>query len=439
MSIIKSILVLALTAITLGLLAQNQENSPYSRFGMGELTNPYFSAQGNMGGWTAAYTDGYFINYLNPASLGYLTATSMEVGLYGRYNTLTDRFASSTQWGGNLSHISLGFPIKNPVNDAINKKERKFFWGSALTVVPFTRTSYNIRTIDLLEGVGRVRRNYQGQGGTYKIYLGNGFRYKDWSAGINVGLLTGSIERDRVIALDDFTNSFTEYFRDKQSFRSFIWNAGIQYRIWIQKPDPNAAKRIARYITLGAYGNSAHALNTELDRTYTKVNDLLRIADTLLIERGQAFDTRLPAEYTVGISYVQENKWRIGADFTRNNWSSFQNPYDNTRLNNTWSVQGGLEYIPDVSSISRFTNRMRYRIGGRMGQDPRSFNEQLNTFELTAGVGFPFVVSREVSFLHLGISYGKIYGDIPLTEQYFRINFGFTFVDNSWFVKRKFY
>jgi hypothetical protein len=439
MSIVKSVCAFCFLTLCTVIQAQNQENSPYSRFGIGELTDPFLSAQGNMGGWTAAYTDGYFINYLNPASLGNLSATSLELGLYGRHNTLKDRFSSSQQWGGNLSHLSLGFPIKNPVNDAINKKDRKFFWGTALTLTPFSRTSYNIRTLSLLEGVGRVRRNYSGQGGTYKIYLGNGFRYKDLSAGINLGLLTGSIERERIIALDDFPNSFTEFFEDKQAFRAFIWNAGMQYRIWLKKPDPNAAKRISRYLIIGAYGNTAHALNTELDLVYTKANELLRVADTILVERGQKFDTSLPAEYTIGLAYVQENKWRMGADFTSRRWSRFENPYDNTQLNNTWSVQAGLEYIPDFASIGRFTNRVRYRIGGRLGKDPRAFNQQLNTFEINAGVGLPFVVSREVSFLHLGISYGQIYGDIPLTEQYFRVNFGFTFVDNSWFVKRKFY
>jgi hypothetical protein len=440
MSIKRSFFAFTLLWLNLIAFGQNQENSPYSRFGIGELVDPHFSAQGNMGGWTAAYTDINFLNYLNPASLGTLSATSMELGMYGRHNTLKDRFSQNTQWGGNLSHLALGFPIRNPVNDAMNKIERNFFWGTGLTVTPFSRTSYNIRTIEFVEGAGRVRRNYSGDGGTYKILLGNGFRYKDFSVGLNAGLLLGSIERERIIALDDFINSFTEYFEDKQTFRSFLWSAGAQYRLWLKKPDKNAAKRISRYIMLGAYGNTSTALKTELDRNYIKANDLLKVVDTILSEQGTRFNTRMPGQYTLGASFVDENKLRIGFDFTQTLWSQFESPLDNIQMKNTWSLNTGFEYIPNINSIGKFTNRVRYRAGVRLGQDPRSFNDQLNRFEISAGVGLPFVISREVSYLHLGVSYGKIYGNnIPVTENYFRINFGFTFIDNSWFVKRKFY
>jgi hypothetical protein len=436
----KNTLIAALFSLLLhALSAQNQENSPYSRFGMGELTDPHLSAQGNMGGWTAAYIDNNFINYLNPASLGYLSVTSMEVGLYGRYNTLKDRFTSVNQWGGNLSHFSLGFPIKNPVNDAINKIDRKFFWGTAITLTPFTRTSYNIRTVEFVEGAGRIRRNYSGDGGTYKLFLGNGFRYKDLSAGINIGILTGSIDRNREIALADVINSYTEFFEERQTYRSFIWNAGVQQRIWIKRPDKNAAKRISRYLILGAYGNSSTRLNSSLDRIFTKSNDLVRLVDTILAERDTRFQTSLPASFTAGLAYVEEGKWRAGLDFNSSFWSTFQNATDNRQLNDTWSLNAGVEFIPDISSIGRYTNKIRYRAGVRIGQDPRVFESQLNRFEVNAGFGLPFIVSREVSFMHIGFTYGSLYGNVPLREQYFRVNFGFTFVDNGWFIKRKFY
>lgn len=425
--------------ISLTMFAQNQENSPYSRFGMGEFTDPHFSAQGNMGGWTAGYIDPNFINYLNPASLGYLSVTSLEVGMYGRLNTLQDRFTRVNQWGGNLSHLALGIPIKNPVNDAINKVDRKFFWGTAITLTPFTRTSYNIRTVDFVEGAGRIRRNYSGQGGTYKLYWGNGIRYKDFSAGLNIGFLTGSIDRDRIISMEDVANSFSEFFEDRQTYRSFIWNTGVQQRVWLKRPDKNAAKRVSRYLVLGAYGNSPTRLSSTVDRVYTTANEILRIVDTLVDERNVRFRTSLPGAFTLGLSYVEENKLRAGIDFNSAFWSGFENATDSRELRDAWSINAGFEFIPDANSIGRYTNKIRYRAGVRIGQDPRVFESQLNRFEINAGFGLPFVISREVSFMHIGLTYGSIYGDIPLREQYFRVNFGFTFVDNGWFIKRKFY
>jgi len=440
MSINRLLAIAFFFALLIPASGQNQENSPYTRFGLGELTDPFFSAQGQMGGWTASYQDPYFTNYLNPASLGYLTATSMELGLYGRNNTLEDRFGKTTQWGGNLSHLSLAFPIMNPINDALNKKDRKFFWGSAITLTPFSRVSYNIRTVEFVEGVGRVRRQYSGNGGTYKLFLGNGFRYKDFSFGANFGLLMGSIENSRQIILDDFTYSFTENFRDDQVFRSFLWNAGAQYRLWLRRPRIDEAKRISRYMVFGVYGNSENNLRNELSRNYLKFSDILQVVDTILSEEGVRYNTKLPAQITMGLSYVQENKIRFGLDYSMAGWNAYNSPIDGSTLQNTWSINAGGEYIPDISSISNYFNKIRYRAGFRIAKDPRVFNDQLNLFEINAGVGLPFIVSREVSFLHLGFTYGQLSGtNAPISERFFRINFGFTFIDNTWFVKRRFY
>lgn len=423
----------------LSLSSQNQENSPYSRFGLGEFTDPYLSAQGHMGGWIAAYADQNFVNYLNPASLGRLTTTSLEVGMYGRFNTIADRFSSIQQWGGNLSHLSLGIPIKNPVNDAINKVNRLFFWGTALTLTPYTRTSYNIRTIEFAEGIGRVRRNYRGDGGTYKLFWSNGVRYKNTSLGLNIGLLTGKIERDRIIALDDIPNSYTEFFEDKQTFRGFLWSWGIQHQIWIQKPNLSAGQKISRYFLIGGVFGGETTLFSQLDRTYTKSNDILKLVDTILSEQGKSVNTVLPRTLTLGVSYVQENKWRIGLDYHFERWSRFSNAFNTGELFDNWGVNGGLEYIPEINAIGRYFKKIRYRVGMRLGTDPRVVESQLNRFEVNIGMGLPFVRSREVSFMHLGLAYGSIFGDIPLQERYFRASLGFTFVDNSWFIKRKFY
>lgn len=436
-------LLLSLSCICIWISAlsgQSQENAPYSRFGLGDFTVPYLAAQGQMGGWSAAYQDPYFINYLNPASLSYLQATALEVGVYGSHTWLKNDLGGSTrQRGGNLSYISLAFPIKNPLNDMLSRRTRKFFWGAGLTLVPFTRVSYNVSTTEFAEGLGRIRRQYNGSGGTYKILLGNGFRYGDISAGFNVGLLFGKLRQDRLILLEDYTNYYLDNLNDDQVVNSFVWNAGAQYNIWLRRPKEEETRKVRRYLTVGAYGNSGGNYVSEVSRLYIGYNTLTQLSDTLFNERDSRERGVMPSSFTFGLAYNDENRFRIGADYSFTDWSSFTNPVNRQALGDAWSFQGGVEYIPNFYSISKFMERVRYRAGVRFGQDPRVFDGPIRTMEFNLGVGLPFVVSREVSFLHLGVSFGRIYGNIPISEQYIRATMSFTFVDNTWFLKRRFY
>jgi len=80
-----------------------------------------------------------------------------------------------------------------------------------------------------------------------------------------------------------------------------------------------------------------------------------------------------------------------------------------------------------------------YRGGLRFGTDPRSINgSQIKQFSLNAGIGLPVVVSRQLSFINLGLNYRRLGGNIPIKEGLFGFNVGVTLNNNLWFLKRKF-
>lgn len=420
-------------------LAQTQENSPYSRFGLGNFADPFFAAQGSMGGWSAGFTDPYLLNFNNPASLASLQATTFDVGMYGKFTNLRDNNNSIDQWGGNLSYFGLAFPIKNPLNDFLSRKQRKFFWGAGLSLAPFSTVSYNIATTEYQQDLGKISRIYDGNGGTYQLQIGNGFKYNDFSVGANLGWWFGKLRKNQSVYLSDYNNSFYDRIEESQAIGGFLWKAGAQYTIWLKRPVETEVKKVKRYITLGLSGSNQTGYNTELDRLHLIVNPTTRVLDTISSIRGETLRGKLPGTFAIGAAYNDEGKIRAGLDLNLTSWNQFNNPVDAQVFRNTWSVNAGLEYIPDATSISKFLKRVRYRGGVRIGTDPRVFGEQLKTFEVNAGVGLPFVVSREISFMHIGFTYGSIYGNIPLKENYFRFNLGFSFVDNTWFVKRRFY
>jgi len=424
--------------------SQNSENSPYSRFGLGNLSDPFLTHQGTMGGWSAAFNDPNLINYLNPASLASLKATSFEVGLFGRYNTLRDDLRSTNQWGGNLSYFSLAFPIKNPLNDAFDRRERKFFWGSGLTLVPYSNVSYNITTTDFQPNIGRVTRQYTGEGGTYRLLISNGWKYKKLSAGINTGIVFGQLRKNRVVFLEDFTNHSTDLFEETQLINAFTLDLGFQYEFVFDEKKRKETNKPKKALTLGVYGNNNRRFTTEFSQLIHRANSATDpfIRDTLFQIDGARERGTLPLSITGGIGYGIDAKFRGGIDYNITRWANFANPANTSDLlANTWMVNGGVEYIPNANAISGYLKKVRYRAGFKYGSDPRVVaGEQLQFFEISTGMGMPFIVAREVSQLHIGFTYGQFGGpSAPIKESYFRFNFGYTFLDNSWFVKRRFY
>ena len=84
-----------------------RSNSPYSRFGLGDIVNPLFAAQSGMGGLSAAYNDPFHLNMANPAALGHLMATDLETGFYAKFSSLSDSDTSANLWSGNLNYFAL--------------------------------------------------------------------------------------------------------------------------------------------------------------------------------------------------------------------------------------------------------------------------------------------------------------------------------------------
>jgi len=64
----KNVLVVALLIVAGNLIAQNNTNSPYTRFGYGEVIDTYTAEQRAMGGIAIAGRNPLAINTVNPAS-----------------------------------------------------------------------------------------------------------------------------------------------------------------------------------------------------------------------------------------------------------------------------------------------------------------------------------------------------------------------------------
>lgn len=441
------VLATALTAF-----AQPTDNSPYSRLGLGDFSDQYFAAQGGMGGLGAAFHDGYHMNIANPASLSRLREAAFEIGLYSQYNNLKDASGQNERlktWNGNLRYLSLGFPLKNPINEVLDQKKKKIRWGMNFTLLPYSNVDYNIENIatqtfgDTLTTVNYL---FQGSGGTYKVMWGNAVNIKNFSAGINLGYFFGKIENDKFVTFPDFQFSFDNNFTDDFLVGGFTWNLGVQYDHVLKTKE--GSNEPIEFITFGITGNSRNKYNLTRNRNWVTQNIGIGTLDTIFAVSGVETTEStgyLPGELAVGVMYTNVNKLRLGVDFKYQSWSEYINDILATGTPgrddvNVWRLGIGGEYVPDVRSYNKYSKKVRYRFGAFYSKDPRSVDgNNLLTYGATVGFGLPVILPQgKKSFVNLAFEMGQTGLSEALQNTYFKINLGFTLNDNTWFFKRKF-
>lgn len=428
--------------------AQPKFNSPYSRYGIGDIVSPYFANQAGWGGQTAAFHDPFHLNLANPASFGYLRSTALETGIYTKFSQYKSATASQNEWSGNLSHLALGFTLKSPINEVLDKVKSPWNYAMGIALTPYSRVGYNIETRDTLPDIEDVQNRFQGSGGLYRIAWTGAAKHKNTAFGLNLGWLFGKTVYENTTLFYDTAGTklptFQDNLRQDIAANGFVWNLGVQHDFVLQRAE-NDKDVPTRWVTVGLAGEGKHNLRAIEDKYQIRsrgqaANGNYIDADTLTALADRSRTLTLPATFTLGVQYVKANKLKLGAQLGLESWGGYENEARPETLRNTFSFSGGVEYIPDYISYNRFLKRVRYRAGAYFRQDPRSVGgKDLNDIGLTLGLGLPVILPRQqTSFVNLAFEIGKLGADSPLEEAYFRFTAGFTLNDNTWFFKRRF-
>ncbi|WP_020538491.1 hypothetical protein [Lewinella cohaerens] len=440
--------VLFLTMFSLSAWSQVQNsnispkvNSPLSRFALGDFVPQYFSASAGMAGLGAGWQDPYQLNILNPASLASLQSTAFEGGLYARRSKLSSGGIDDVSWGGNLQYLSLGFPLRNAINQALDRKSNDWNAGMSITLIPQTQVGYDIRLIDTLTpGVESSTNTLKGAGGTTKLRWGTGFRYEQLSVGAEIGFLFGNLINSRLVDFDSLEGSLDTEFQDEISFRGTSWTFGAQYAFLFKELNKEGEKvPNGKRIVLGA------TLSNEADFTMEGTQFTRRylssiVSDTIFRNENIRGEGVLPSSYSLGVHFHDLNRLNIGIEYGASAWSNYRNDLKEEQLMDNYYVAIGGEYIPNFNSYNNYWEKIRYRAGFRYGTDPRTLDgQQVEGYSFTLGMGFPVIMPRQqVSFVNTAVELGRAGVDGVLEETFVRLTLGFTLNDNSWFFKRKF-
>ena len=419
----KVVIISFLIFTQLSLLAQNNTNSPYTRFGYGELADRSFGAGRAMGGVGYGLRSPKQINPLNPASYSSMDSLTFlfDFGASGQVSWFSDGATKHHQVNGNVEYIALQFPITRRL-------------AMSVGLLPFSYVGYNFGEAKTQNGLS-WGESFSGSGGLSDLYAG--ISYDIWkkrlSVGMNAGFLFGNITHSRNLIFPEGTGADNVSRSQRYEVRDMKLDFGLQYTHPLSKTE---------HITVGLAYTPGKKLKTTLydiqvvggttASGYTK-NDTIT---------GFRFD--MASTYGFGVSYVKENKLTVAADFLYEDWGKRYFENELGQFSDRIRVAAGAEYIPQYDTRG-YLGRIRYRAGAhysnsylKVGQSAENDNKGHGYNEYGASVGFGFPLIDNRSLVNVSFEYVKIRPELRtmIDEQYFRFTVNYTF-NELWFFKRK--
>ncbi|MEN6618555.1 MAG: hypothetical protein ABFC28_03530 [Rikenellaceae bacterium] len=426
----KGVFLITLLLFSQQIIAQNTDalNSftPYSIFGLGDVLRPGTAFNMGMGGIGVGVRDNRVINYLNPAAISDRDTLSfmLDFGLEQKNFYMSDNKTKSAYNAFDVHHLIITLPI---------------FKKSAMIIgiTPYSSVGYKFEQTEtdpaIVAEMGDVKYQKYGTGGINKLFLGGSLKLSNnLSFGAEGIYYFGTIDRYSNILFN--SNSTYRSIKTGMDYvvGSFSGKFGLLYS---QKLANNMN------LSLGATYLLKSQLKGDLTRYSFAINSIGTI-DTITFNTTHRTQMEIPSEIALGASLRKADKWMIGADYVRQDWSntSFTDtPGINfeSSLSNTYKL--GFEFTPNRYDVRYYLRRVTYRGGAYYEKSYMSLGgNQVNSAGLTLGASFP--IFRWYNSIGIAVDMGQR-GSIKnnmVRERYlmFIINVGLH--DITWFRKYKY-
>jgi len=411
-----------------------QENSPYSRYGIGNLIPQSNIANRGMGGISAGYSDATSVNTVNPATYSDLVYSTLDIGLEydGRNLQSKNPQGNFKSNNGIIPYLQFGFPLLSG-----NKKaqKNKIAWGMAFGLKQVSNISYKIG--NTTRSIDSSTTTYEGTGGVNQAFIGTGLKIKNFSIGINTGYLFGSKNYDtRLLFNNDTLDYYKTHYATDSHFGGVFLNAGIQY----------AAKLNKGVLRLGAYGNLQQqykGTREDLRETfdYNAQTTAEQAIDTVY-NSTQKGKIQMPASFGAGFTYSNDHLL-IGADYETTQWSGYRFFDEKDLVKNSWTARLGMQYLPASPGSTGYFNYVKYRAGFSLGQDYIAVDNSLPVYTISLGGAFPMKLKHsyydhQYSIMNFTFEYGnRGNSKNNLTESQYKVSLGFSLSD-IWFLRQKY-
>lgn len=395
--------------------AQSSTNSPYTRYGLGELSDQAFAHNAAMGGIGYALRSSEQINVMNPASYSAVDSLSFmfDIGMGLKSSNYQENGYKTNAKNASFDYLAMQFRLHPRV-------------GFAVGFTPYSNVGYKFsRTSDIENSDDVTLTNtFYGDGGLQQIFGGIGFKILDnLSIGANVGYLYGEIDYQTLATLSNGGDQTTTY--NNISINSYIANFGLQYTQNLSKTDK---------VTLGL----VYGLGHDLKSTETKgiqVTDGSSYSE--LTEETIKDSYGIPSTFGAGLTWQHKQNLTVGADYTLQQFENVK--YDNSTdfYKNRTRIGAGIEYMPSLYGRN-YLSRIRYRAGAYYSSSYMKLPEYDGPKEwgVSAGFGLPLHLFQRNTVLSITGQYVRVLPSVKgmLSENRFVLKLGLTF-NEHWFMK----
>lgn len=429
---IKRILQLAVCVCAVPVMAVAQDGAygaytPYSIFGVGELSSGASAYARSMGGVGIASRNVRFLNLANPAAVTARDSLSFMVdfSLYSDNTIHSQGKAKSVSNAANMGSMAISFPAGPKV-------------AVMMGISPYSNVGYDFSTSAILADEGQVTYTASGQGGLYKIFTGAGMTFgRNWSAGVEVDYLFGNIERFYV---QSFASSGMNAANISTSMvlHSFTGKLGVQY---LHRLDNRTRLIFGSTLSLGSrFGGSIEYREKATGS-----------ASDMSLEKAEIDPSKagIAPEFGIGIGFARSDRFRAEIDYLFSNWkgtgldsvTGFEVndatlPFS-TGVRN--SIRAGLEFVPNRNDIRYYYKKITYRAGAYYNDGYFTVGgNKVAQRGITLGATLP--VFRWYNGLTVAVDFGKTGSSRPegmVQEKYVKFTIGVNLFD-IWFQQQRY-
>ncbi len=375
--------------------ATAQENSPYSRYGLGDVILNQNIASRGMGGVSIADSSMFSINFKNPASLASLSSayrrTNIIFDIGGEIDirtlkstTATEKYTSTNTL---ISYLQVAFPIASK-----KMEKRGIKWGLSFGVRPITRVNYKIEKNERLSIGDSLNTLYEGSGGLNQVNISTGIKIKNFSFGVSSGYTFGNKNYStELVFVNDTVPYLKSHTGNDAHYGGIFLNLGAQYQVNLHNKS---------VLNFGAFANlqqSLRARQDHIDETFAFDGfGGITAIDTISSKIDQKGTVKLPATYGFGLSYQDSSgRWNVGADFELTTWDSYSYFGEKDLVQNSWVIRVGAEYLPITRNPTKnYWRSVKYRAGFYIGPDYVKLDKSRINYAGTIGASFPLTNPR---------------------------------------------
>ena len=402
--------------------------SPYSIYGIGDLSKQGTAFNKSMGGTGIATRNRRFINYLNPAAVTARDSLAFmaDFGLSGNNNVFAQGDRKSANNTFNIYDFVMTFPI----------------WRSSAFIVgltPFSDIGYDFSSVEdndqIIGQTGNITYDSFGKGSVYQLFLGAGVTFwKKFSVGAEMIYYFGNL--DKVTNMNYSNASFRSVNAGNEIMaRGLTGKFGLQYE---QKLGGDVSMVVGATYRMGT-NRKGYSTEYRYAKQSSLIDTLRHNVDTL----GMS-GVRFGDELGLGISVKGGDKWSAEFNYIRSDWrnSGFDNitgfavsgvsKFSSTVSN---SFRAGFEFVPNRNDIRYYFRTCTYRAGVYYDKAYYKLDgNNVNSMGITLGMTLPVFKG------HNGISIGVDMGqrgslkDKMIRERYATFVIGFN-IHDIWFRK----